>query len=349
MTAETETSMPLAHSHYSVADLPDQHRFEEWRESISCIFEVEATRDVRQDDFSASVDGHLLEGLMLAETKSRPQMWTRTSQRIAADGMDHYMVQLFSDGVMASDQGRDGEVLPAGGLVVFDLARGAKVATNDFTNVSLILPRELVSPYLRAPEDHHLRFFDASQPLVRLLHNQIATLRAIAPDVTYAQAAEVMPHVVGLVSACLNGTVNGSPTNGSDIPLATISIVKKIMDSRLGEAGVTPADIARQAGLSRSKLYEIFESYGGVARYIRERRLRNVARHLANPAMGRRPIYDIARANGFENAAAFTRAFRGRFDQSPRDYRESAKSLRRDDLTQRSGRRENYETWLHQL
>ena len=339
---------PLAHSHFSVKDLPRRHRFEEWRESISCIFEVEATSDVRQENFKASVDGHLLDAVMLAETSSRQQTWHRSRQRIAADGMDHYMIQLFSDGNMATDQGDTGGVAPKGGLVVFDLAREAKSATNDFTNVSLILPREMVAPFLHAPDDQHLRYLSPEEPLVRLLHNQITTLRSIAPDMTTAQAAEVVPHVAGLVSACLNGTVQGSQSTRTGIPLATITLVKKIIESRLGDNRLSPAEVARHAGVSRSRLYEIFEADGGVAKYIKTRRLRAVARQLADPALAHRPIYDVALACGFENAAAFARAFRAQFDQSPREYRESAKTLRRVDLSRRDTV-ENYEAWLHEL
>lgn len=342
------SSAPLAHSHFSVSNLPRRHRFEEWRESISCIFEVEASSDVRQDNFKASVDGHLLDGVMLAQTSSRQQTWHRSSQRIAADGMDHYMVQLFSSGNMATDQGPTGGVAPKDGLVVFDLSREAKSATNDFTNVSLILPREMVAPFLQAPDDQHLRYLSSEEPLVRLLHNQIATLRSIAPDMTTAQAIEVVPHVAGLVSACLNGTVNGSPTSATDIPLATITLVKKIVEDGLSDPALSPGMIARQAGVSRSKLYQIFEAYGGVARYVRTRRLRAVARQLADPALAHCPIYDVALSCGFENAAAFARAFRAHFDQSPREYRENAKTLRRVDLSRRDTA-ESYEAWLHQL
>ncbi|SLN31469.1 Transcriptional activator NphR [Falsiruegeria litorea R37] len=347
--ADDETSStPLAHSHFSVRDLPRRHRFEEWRESISCVFEVEAASDVRQENFKASVDGHLLDTVMLAETSSRQQTWHRSPQRIAADGMDHYMIQLFSDGNMATDQGDNAGVSPKGGLVVFDLSREAKSATNDFTNVSLILPREMVAPFLQAPDDQHLRYLSPKEPLVRLLHNQIATLRSVAPDMTTAQAVEVVPHVAGLVSACLNGTVHGAHSTKAGIPLATITLVKKIIEARLGDNRLSPAEIARHAGVSRSRLYEIFESYGGVAKYIRTRRLRAVARQLADPALAHRPIYDVALACGFENAPAFARAFRTRFDQSPREYRENAKALRRVDLSRRDTV-ENYEAWLHQL
>ncbi|WP_164658054.1 helix-turn-helix domain-containing protein [Tropicibacter sp. Alg240-R139] len=339
---------PLAHSHFSVSDVPRRQRFEEWRESISCVFEVEASLDVRHDNFNASVDGHLLDGVMLAETSSRQQTWYRSPQRIAADGMDHYMVQLFSRGNLATEQGVSGGVAPKGGLVVYDLAREAKSATSDFTNVSLILPRDMVAPFLQSPDDQHLRYLSPDEPLVRLLHNQIATLRSIAPDMTTAQAIEVVPHVAGLVSACLNGTVNGSPAIGADIPLATITLVKKIVEIGLSDPELSPNTIARQAGVSRSKLYQIFEAYGGVARYVRTRRLRAVARQLADPALAHCPIYDVARSCGFENAAAFARAFRTQYDQSPRDYREHAKSLRRIDLTRRDTV-ENYESWLHQL
>lgn len=345
---EDASAAPLAHSHFSVSELPTRQRFEEWRESISCVFEVEAATDVRHENFQASVDGHLLDSVMLAQTSSRQQSWHRSSQRIAADGMDHYMIQLFSGGNMATDQGVTGGVLPQGGLVVFDLSREAKSVTNDFTNVSLILPREMVAPFLQTPDDQHLRYLSPQEPLVRLLYNQIATLRSIAPDMTTAQASEVVPHVAGLVSACLNGTLNGSPSSVGDVPLATITCVKQIIECRLGDPQLSPADIAKLAGVSRSKLYQIFESYGGVARYVRARRLRAVARRLADPLQAHRPIYDVALSCGFENAAAFARAFRARFDQSPRAYRENAKTLRRVDLSRRDTV-ENYEAWLHQL
>ncbi|WP_370739798.1 hypothetical protein [Falsiruegeria mediterranea] len=56
----------------------------------------------------------------------------------------------------------------------------------------------------------------------------------------------------------------------------------------------------------------------------------------------------MALSCGFENAAAFARAFRADFDQSPREYRENAKTLRRVDLSRRDTA-ESYEAWLHQL
>jgi AraC-like DNA-binding protein len=69
---------------------------------------------------------------------------------------------------------------------------------------------------------------------------------------------------------------------------------------------------------------------------------------LADPALTHCPIYDVALSCGFENAATCARAFRADFDQSPREYPENAKTLRRVDLSRRDTA-ESYEAWLHQL
>lgn len=51
-------------------------------------------------------------------------------------------------------------------------------------------------------------------------------------------------------------------------------------------------------------------------------RLESAFRQLADPALDRRTIAEIAYATGFKSSAHFSRAFRRRFSQSPREIRE---------------------------
>jgi AraC-like DNA-binding protein len=58
---------------------------------------------------------------------------------------------------------------------------------------------------------------------------------------------------------------------------------------------------------------------GGIADYIRERRLNRAFLRLSSVGNGRGAVSKLAYMNGFASEAAFSRAFRQRFDMNPRD------------------------------
>jgi AraC-like DNA-binding protein len=64
-------------------------------------------------------------------------------------------------------------------------------------------------------------------------------------------------------------------------------------------------------------LFRIFEREGGVANYVRDRRLLRVHALLAAPDQ-RRYLSRIAEDHGFTSATHFSRAFRAKFGYAPR-------------------------------
>jgi AraC-like DNA-binding protein len=58
-----------------------------------------------------------------------------------------------------------------------------------------------------------------------------------------------------------------------------------------------------------------------VSAYVLRRRLEECARQMADPRWRGHSISEIAFAWGFNSASHFTRCFRERYGQSPRDYR----------------------------
>jgi len=112
---------------FSVNDLPEEDRYEIWKESISCLFDVDAPKQIRNENFKAEIEAQLFDTLMIATTTSKPQQFDRTSQTIANDGMDHYMIQLFEEGSLLDRTAGEDQYVPEGGLVIFDLAQPATV------------------------------------------------------------------------------------------------------------------------------------------------------------------------------------------------------------------------------
>ena len=341
---------PVPNAVFTLDGVDGSERYDLWRESISCIFEVEAEKEVRTNAFNAEIDANMFGPVMLARTQTQRQYWTRSPSIMARDGMDHYMIQLYERGQMQWSTPRGSFEFPENGLVVFDLAQEVTLRTNDFANISLIVPRDMLDGMLKAENDQHLRVLDKHEPMVTLLRDHMASLKSLAGRMTARQAVEIAPATVGLAAACLNAAVSDdSPEQHAGVATAQLTVIRRFIEANLSEPDLSADWIARRVGASRSKLYQLFDVYGGIAAYVRERRLRRALLALTDPKSKHRPIYDIALASGYTSDAAFSRAFRARYGMTPRDVRHAsvpaAETIRWSDRD--VDRR--YEAWLHHL
>ncbi|MEG3619486.1 helix-turn-helix domain-containing protein [Magnetovibrio sp. PR-2] len=333
---------------FNLHGINNREKFAVWRESIACIFEVEAEKSVQNDNFHAEVDAHMFGPLMLARTHTISQRWDRSPFLIGRDGMDHYMIQLYESGNMAWEHGGQHHIFPVDGLLVFDLAQGIDLQTTEFTNLSLIIPRDLMEDQLKYPDDQHLRILSGRQPLVKMLRDFMLSLKRNAPEMTFVQAQELSPATIGLVAACINSSVSDHPDQRAGTQMAQLTILRRLIEDNLSNVELSVGWLARRAGMSRTKLYELFESFGGVANYVRDRRMRKALLILTDEGMRHRPLLDVAMDVGYANDTSFGRAFRARFGLSPGDVRgtrpESFLSTAPEDGIDR-----RYENWLHHL
>ncbi|MBX9932979.1 MAG: helix-turn-helix domain-containing protein [Methylobacterium sp.] len=77
--------------------------------------------------------------------------------------------------------------------------------------------------------------------------------------------------------------------------------------------------------MSRATLFRLFEADGGVAAYIRERRLLLAIRLLTEGGGAGRPrVSAVAYASGLSDEKTFSPAFKGRFDMLQRDAESGA-------------------------
>lgn len=350
MTQQTEPkSAALERSRFSLRDLPSATQFEIWKESINCIYSVDADRRTRADGFVADLDSWRHRDLMMVEAQSCSQSFSRTSQMIAADGMDHYNVQLYTDGGVKSDIGIGGDVLKPGGLLLLDLSQRTEAqASEQFNSVHLFLPRRLVEDHLSNPEDHNLRFLSERDPLVGMLFNQILSMHRYIDQLDDGQISVIQQTIVMMLSTCLNGATgetNATQAMRQDIEKGVM--IRRYFRERLLSPDLNAETAADDLGLSRSSLYRLFKQHGGVNQYLRDMRLRHALKLLGDPTQRRRSIYDIALECGYETDAGFIRAFRAKYDVTPGDVRAGvtphARHLDEGALDKR------YENWLHTL
>lgn len=95
---------------------------------------------------------------------------------------------------------------------------------------------------------------------------------------------------------------------------------KAFIEKNLTSRDLTPETIARVANVSRSTLYRLFKSSGGVSHYILQQRLR-LASELLGDSGEHRQIAELAFDLGFVSDAHFCRAFRQAFGAPPGAFR----------------------------
>ena len=94
------------------------------------------------------------------------------------------------------------------------------------------------------------------------------------------------------------------------------------VSAEVGEADLSPAQIAAAHHISLRQLHKLFHAGGTtVAGWIRQRRLEHCGHDLRDPRWAARPVAAVGARWGYPDPAHFSRLFKASFGLSPRDYR----------------------------
>lgn len=94
-------------------------------------------------------------------------------------------------------------------------------------------------------------------------------------------------------------------------------IIRKYIESNLGDQTLLPSKICNVFNLSRATLYRMFEADGGVRRYIQDRRLHVAIWDLADGGIKRGRLTHLSEKWGFSSNANFNRAVKQAFSMPP--------------------------------
>ena len=132
----------LERSRFSLDNLPKAERFDVWKESVNCIYNVNTDRKIREEGFAADLNFWRYNDLLMIEARSIFQTFSRTPQMIAEDGIDHYNIQIYPNGSIHSDAGVGGNTADGGDILLLDLSQPTEAQSSDsFKSLNLYLPR----------------------------------------------------------------------------------------------------------------------------------------------------------------------------------------------------------------
>lgn len=308
-----------------------------WRKIMSPLFDVSLPCDQAVKTFRIELDSYHLGPLLLGSVGSSAQRFRRSPATIARSGVDHYLVQLYTQGGYEGEaEGRTMRVNP-GDISVLDLSRTLHTQAESFHNLTLVVPRPVVAPLLRNPDGLHGLVLSGQSGLGHLLATYLRTIHKTASSLSPDEGARISQATAHLVVSCFGPSADAHEAATSAKKGALILSVKRYIDANLAEPDLTIDRIVHEFHVSRATLTRMFGSLGGVASYIRERRMLRCFAQITSPAHAHRSIAELAYSWGFGNEAAFSRAFRRMFDMSPREARAETGQAQRTVRHRRSG------------
>lgn len=312
----TAHNVPIARFDTSMID--PQDRYDAWHQNMGVLFDTYTSdRKILAPNIEAQINAGNLGEAVFGTTLGHTQMFERDGPRVARDGLDHIMVQLFvSGGAIAN-----GEVkLSQGDIVVIDLDQPHRQVNSEFEVLTLVLPRELDAKLSEALAPLHGKRLDRKNPMVGLLSDHMQAFWRHIPDMNMVQAGAALHGTLGLMRNWLSYehplTDDGPPEMSTELG----KVIRRHIEKNLSES-LIPAELAKEFRISRTYMYRLFAPYGGVTAYISERRLRRSLRMLTQPVFTNLSIGTIGFTCGFSSESYFSRAFRARFGLTPTEAR----------------------------
>ncbi|MFL1463114.1 helix-turn-helix domain-containing protein [Roseococcus sp. DSY-14] len=306
---------------FDTASLPPRDRVEAWRARHA--FWMDVTPLDAPDGFGARSETWSLGPLVLSWNSAGAARNVRGAQHVRRDQLDHYGLIRWRRGAMhgrASGADFAGQPLAPS---LFGLQQPMEGDRSPAEWLMAFVPRDWVA--------------DATAGLDAQLGQAMDTPGGRLLGAHLDQLARELPHLapaeLPLACEATRLLLRAAARPGGDAAAEAAPVIEATQRARLrqairreiGSARLNPGRLAQLSGVSRSRLYRLFEAEGGVAKVILAERLRAVRRALADP-LDRRSIASIAEAAGMPDPSAFGRAFRRDAGLSPGAFRAAALS-----------------------
>jgi len=156
-------------------------------------------------------------------------------------------------------------------------------------------------------------------------------LRAVAENLDGISEADIRPVEIAVAEFIIASLAENAARGCFDLADAGhFHRICQAIERRLGEGDLSLQKIADQQLLSSRYIQKLFEAAGlSLGSYLRRRRLEHCHADLANTALAKLSVSDIAFRWGFNDAAHFSRSFRAEYGTTPREFRR----LQRDRLS----------------
>jgi AraC-like DNA-binding protein len=311
------------HDYFSTASESPQQQLLAWRNRIAHILDVPVSRRQQTDGFQGSIDSFRYADLTFMDCRTDAISQSRTAARISTDNARQFVFHVLVDGQIETSTGLHpkrvaNQATP--GILALDMGQPMRMDRTGCRLLALFLPRELMASVLPEPESIHGKVIQYDSPLARMIPGYLAELSQRRQPVDSGHAYHALRTCVLLMAAAFGRQARLTGGARAAARAAVFGTVRRYIDANLHEPDLSPESVLLASQLSRPTLYRLFEHEGGLATYIRNRRLIQATEELRR--YPNKAVIEIAYGLGFNSPSDFNRAFRRAYDMSPLEFRQ---------------------------
>lgn len=307
---------------FCTLNAPPEDRFEAWREDASPLFEFSGPNDARVP-YDSQIDITRLDHMMfggrswLQPAQPVVHRMSRSSRRIRSDGLDAYYLQLQIGETLRGYAGDTPVHAGPGDLCLLDLASPFDLEVTTGDTICMVIPREMLPESVARLHGRSL-----TGCMRNLLADYLRSLRANLPLLTANELPYAIQATHNILQACLVPSSDAARQAQTELDALVVNRIRAYIDEHWMSPDLCPEQICKAMGISRSKLFRLFEPYGGVMKVIQHKRLLRARQALSNPLAPRQRISELAWRHGFVNEKHFSRLFKEKFGYSPSEAAE---------------------------
>lgn len=318
-SAANVLDQPIRIDRFTTARQEPEGQFARWRDLVSPILDVSQVETPRPG-FRAAGRAYDLGALHLVSARMDPMAFRHGEDHVATSGIDHWCLTLVKGGVLTS-QGMESVVeARAGSLDLKSLAYPFAGRANETDVLSLYLQRDDFSEIAEAIDAACFRRLTGS--MANILKDFLVGVETRLAVMTVSDISLLVETLTLLLRALVAPTADALAAAERPVSVGRFNLARKYIQDNLASSDLGADSICKALNLSRRQLYYLFEPHGGVAGFIKQRRLTAACRALAN-SKDHRLISTIAYSYGYTNQSLFSRHFQAEFGFTPREARQA--------------------------
>jgi AraC-like DNA-binding protein len=304
--------MPIPYAHVGSLGDPADQAFERYCDSVRTLYDAFPVARPR-DDWSMALTLWQVGDLMFSRYRSGAQGVRRAATHLRQSNPAFVRLRLYRRGQSRLVHSERSATLDPGAIHLLDFGREMELLSTESEQIGVFVPYSALG-YDPSRHPVHLRI-DGDSAAGLVLVNALTSLVERLPEVRQAEAPALAEGFEGLLRGLLSGGLH-SQAEGSH-RRARAAAMRAHLDRHLHEAEVGFNTLAQAFGASRATIFRDFGPFGGVERYIMNRRLDAAFHELAGQPPRRGAVRQVAERWRFATPAHFSRLFRERFATTP--------------------------------
>lgn len=243
----------------------------------------------------------------------------RRRERVASDGFDHFTLNhVVSGELFAGPDGKAMSIKP-GESILIDTSEPAETGADHVVLITVSLARDSVRAAVGDVGGLHGYLVGAEEG--GLLGAMLRALVDQMPHLPFVAHATVTRTLIDLLSVAINPYGSGARSEFYRLEHVRYETVRRLIEANVGVPDFSIQDITNATGISRAGLYRLFESCGGVNRFIQQCRLQQLRDRLDNRVFDSMSLAELAPPLGFSDESHASRLFKQAFGITPGAYR----------------------------